>query len=265
MLIQSQPLDQKFCEKLGSKKDEETAGFDEDNVKAQAIGNMFDDILEKSTGRKITIGLRLIWFSRDTIDTLHDIKYTIRNHFKWRKTLRKLRPWEGFDGLIRVMITHLQDYIETEEKYGHSEEEYRKNKIATAKETIEILERMKEPDEYLNKRQKEVDSQYPKYKELITEYKNGGVSFSGDFITQGNGWAGREGGNNPQEGYFEFIDGSFKLLKSPNQEETDRLLAEIVKYHEDLHEAYKQGNIDSDKDFERLGQLLKDNLFSWWD
>jgi len=174
MLIQSQPLDPKFCEKLGLKEDDEFSDFSEDNIKTQSIGTMFDNISKKSSEQKISLGLRLSWLLNDIKGAFYDMKYSIRNYSKWRKTIRKLRPWEGFDGLISVMITHLQDYVTTEEKYGHSEEKYRNQKIVTAKETIKILERIKEPDEYLSKRREEVESQYPKYKGLVTEYKNGG-------------------------------------------------------------------------------------------
>jgi len=265
MLIQSQPLDIKYCEKIGLEKDDEISGFSEKEIKAQFIGKMFDDSPEENKKRKITFRLRLIWFWRGISNGFYDIKYAIRNHFKWRKTIRKLRPWEGFSGIINVMITHLNDYIATEEKYGHSAEEYRKNKIATAKETVEILERLKEPNEYLHKPRREVDTRYPEYKGLVTKYTNGGSCYSGDFIPQGNGWAGKESGNDPRKGYFEFINGRFELVESPNQTETDTLLTQLDKYHEDIQNAYKQGEIDSDKDFERLGELLKDNLFCWWD
>ena len=55
------------------------------------------------------------------------------------------------------------------------------------------------------------------------------------------------------------------MAESPDENETDRVVAEIEKYHVELAVAYKQANDDSDKDFERLGQLLKENLYSWWD
>ena len=193
------------------------------------------------------------------------MKYSIRNHFKWRKTINGIRPWEGFDGLIRVMQTHLRDYISTEEKYGYSLEEYKKHKIATATETVELLDRMKKPDEYLGRCRNEVEAKYPEYKSLITEYENGGTSSGGDFVAQGNGWVGMEAGKDPRKGYFEFVNGRFELVDSPNQAETDRLLAELSKYHEEIKNAYKQAEADSDNDFERLGQLLKENLYSWWD
>ena len=264
MLIQSQPLDPKFCEKMRLDKNDDS-DFSEKEIKAQFIGKMFDDIPEENNKRKGTLGLRISWFWRSITDGLYDIKYAIRNYIKWRKTIRQLRPWEGFSGLISVMITHLNDYIEAEEKYGHSAEEYKKNKIATAKETVEILERMKEPDEYLHKPRNEVDTRYPEYKCLVTIYQEGGSSHSGNFIPQRNGWVGKESGKDPRKGYFEFIDGRFQLVESPNQSETDKLLAQLNNYHEDIQNAYQQGEKNSDNDFERLGQLLKDNLFSWWD
>ena len=261
MLNPSQPIDPKYFE--GLSQNSESLDYSDDKIKSQSIGKMFESLFEDN--RKIGIGLRLNWLLRDFSNFFYDIKWAIRNHYKWRKIIRNLRPWEGFHGLITVMQTHLGDYIETEEKYGHAEEEYKKNKIFTAKETLEILGRMKNPDEYTDKRRNEVTSRYPDYKTLNEEYENGGSSSGGDFIEQSKGWAGINGGNEPQEGYFEFIDGRLKLAKSLDQNETNRLLAEIVNYNIELKNAYKQANIDFEKDIDRLGQLLKENLYTWWD
>jgi len=257
MPLQSQPLDPKFCGKFKSDDYDKS----ERKIKSQYIGKMFDE------DKKYKIGLktRINWIWRDIKGVFYDVKYVIRNRFKWRKTINGLRPWEGFDGLINVMQTHLRDYIETEEKYGHSEEEYKKNKIATAKETVEILERMRDPLGYSTKRRDEVEMRYPKYKKLITEYEYGGTSFSGDFVAQGNGWVGKESGKDPREGYFEFVDGRFELADSPDKTETDRLLAELAMYHGEIDNAYRQAEIDSDKDFDRLSELLKENFYTWWD
>ncbi|MCL2007160.1 MAG: hypothetical protein FWG77_03655 [Treponema sp.] len=265
MLKYSQPLDPSYSEKILKNRKNDTTGFSEDNIKAQAIGKMFEDILNKNGKRKISISLRLHWLLDDIKRFFYDLKYSIRNHFKWRKTIREIRPWEGFDGLVKVMITHLNDYIETEEKYGHSEEEYKKNKIATAGETVELLRRMSNPDAYYYNLRQEVKSRYPEYKGLVTKYNNGGSGFSGDFIAQDNGWAGKESGLNPRAGYFEFVNGRFQLAESPDKDETERLLTQLEKYHEELANANKQAEVDSDRDFERLGQLLKENLYSWWD
>ena len=259
MLLNSQPLDPKFCDKFKVDDNDES----ERKIKSQHIGKMFDDIIDDK--RKIGLKTRIDWIWRDIKGVFYDMKYAIRNRFKWRKTVSGLRPWEGFDGLINVMQTHLRDYIKTEEKYGHSLEEYKNKKIATAKETVEILERMKDPIEYPTKRRDEVESRYPKYQFLITHYESGSTSYSGDFVAQDNGWAGIESGKDPRKGYFEFIDGRFELAESPDQTETDRLLAELMKYHEEIVNAYKQAEIDSDNDFERLGELLKENFYTWWD
>ena len=265
MLKGSQPLDPKVYKKLGLDDNNQHEKMTERNIKSQHIGKLFDDLLDGSEKHKISLKKRLGWKWRDIKGKFYDIKYAFRNYFIWRKTINNIRPWEGFDGLIRVMQTHLRDYISTEEKYGYSEEEYKKHKIATAKETVELLDRMKKPDEYLNKRRIEVESKYPEYKSLITKYENGGTSSSGKFVAQGNGWVGMETGKDPRNGYFEFVDGRFELADSPDQSEKDRLLAELAKYHEETEDAYKQAEIDSDNDFEQLVQLLKENLYSWWD
>ena len=265
MLTHSQPLDLEISEKMGLNKTNEKMESSEKNIKKQYIGKMFEDLLEESEKRRIPISTRIHWKWQAITDFYYDTKYAIRNYFKWRKTIRSLRPWEGHSGLITIMVTHLTDYIETEEKYGHAEENYKRNKIATAKEALEILNRMKEADNYEDIRLNEVRSRYPDYKSIITEYESGGSCSSGDFIQQGKGWAGIEAGSDPQRGYFEFIDGRIKLTKSPDQTETDRLIAQIEKHEEELKNAYEQANIDFEADVDRLGQLFKENLYSWWD
>ena len=64
---------------------------------------------------------------------------------------------------------------------------------------------------------------------------------------------------------FEFCKGKFQLTESPDQNETNRLLTQLEQYHVDIKKAYEKGSSNSDRDFERLGQLLKDHLYSWWD
>jgi len=210
MLIQSQPIDPKYSERLN--QNPESLDYSNDKIKNQSIGKMFESLLKDN--RKIGIGIRFYWLWRDFTNLFYDIKWAIRNHYKWYKTIINLRPWEGFHGLITVMQTHLKDYVEIEEKYGHAEEEYKKNKISTAIETLEILERMKNPDGYTDKRRNEVTLRYPDYKTLNEKYENGGTSSGGDFIEQGKGWAGIEGRNEPREGYFEFIDGRLTLVEN---------------------------------------------------
>lgn len=137
--------------------------------------------------RKIKLKTRLKWRLKHIKESFYDFKYTHRNHKKWHNTMKSLRPWEGFNGLIDVMMTHLNDYVLHEEQNGHSTEEYRNQKIASAKETIELLIRMKEPNDYSNRRRKEVESKYPKYLNLITKYETDGTSVSGDFVAQRGG------------------------------------------------------------------------------
>ena len=166
--------------------------------------------------------------------------------------------------MLRVMQTHLRDYLNTEEKYGMSEETFKAEKIASVKETLEILARMQEPDEYHIRLLDAVDAKYPKYKYLITKH-NTGTTYSGDFVAQGDGWAGCESGKDPREGYFEFVNGRFELTESPNQLETERLLTELRNYHSERDAAYRQAEVDSEADFERLHLLFKEHLYTWWD
>jgi len=264
MLITSQPLSIELSEKYERKSKPEIDVMTDQNICSQYIGSMFDDSAGKDE-QKVEIKFHLEWIWQYIKGKFYDLRYAIRNRYIWRRTLNEIRPWEGFDGLLNVMQTHLKDYLNTEEKYGHSLEEYKKQKISTVIETLEILERMKDPHEYYHKRRDAVDLKYPDYKSLITKYKYGGTSISGDFVRQGGGWVGVEAGKDPRRGYFEFIDDRFETIKSPDQYETDRLLAELDKYYIEVDDAYKQAELDSDNDFNRLSHLLKENLYSWWD
>jgi len=264
MLITSQPLNTEISEKYERDSKTEIDAMTDENIALQYIGCMFNDIAGKDE-RRFDIRIYIGWLWRDIKGKFYDFKYAIRNRYKWRKTLNEIRPWEGFDGLICVMQTHLTDYLDTEVKYGHSLEEYKDLKIFTVKETLEILERMRDPHEYYRKRRDAVDQNYPDYKSLITKYKYGGRSISGDFVQQGDGWVGIESGKDPRRGYFEFIDNRFEIKKSPNQKETDKVLAELDNYYIEVDDAYKQAELDSDNDFNRLGHLLKENLYTWWD
>ena len=258
MLLKSQPLNAETSRKFKTNVKNEF-----ENIRSQHIGKMFDDVCDEN--RKVEWRVWIDWKWSDLKNAFYCIKNVIQNHVKWHKTLKKLHPWEGFDGLISVIQTHLTHYVLYEEKYGHAEDEYKKQKIAAAKETIDLLDQIKDPHDYFDKYRKKIEAEYPDYKSLVTEYHEGGTSYSGRFVAQGKGWAGMESGENPCEGYFEFLDGKFELVDSPNQNETNRLLSEIKTYTQEIDTAYKLAEVDSDKDFEKLGQLLKENLYSWWD
>ena len=133
MLNQSQPIDPKYYELFNGNS--ESLDYADDMIISQSIGKMFESL--RNDNGKINIGLRLNWLWRDITKFFYDIKWAIRNHFKWRKIIRNLRPWKGFHGLITVMQTHLRDYIEIEEKYGHTEEEYENGGSSSGGDFIE--------------------------------------------------------------------------------------------------------------------------------
>jgi hypothetical protein len=260
MLKGSKPLDPK---RFKVKESYDKNKFSDENIESQRMGKLFDDIMDKE--HKTSFGTRLEWFRRDIKGKWHDLRYRRRNRRVWRKTLNEIRPWEGFYGMLTVMQTHLRDYMETEEKYGHTAEEERERCINSVKEVLILLERMNEPDEYYSRLSEEVDARYPDYKSLITKYKNGGSGSNGRFVAQGDGWVGKEAGKDPREGYFEFVEGRFELAQSPDQAETDRLLAELKQYYKDTETASQQAKAESDADFAQLAELLRENMYSWWD
>jgi hypothetical protein len=260
MLVKSQPLSEKTVEKMIEQGKIELPSDDEPIIMSQRMGTMLDRM-----DYKATVFDKVRWFfKRHFNNRYYDVKHTIRNHIKWHKTMRRIRSWDGDSGMILCMITHLNYYIEVEEKYGHSEESYKEEKIASAKETVAILERMSDPHGYSFRRRDEVDARYPEYVSLVSK-TNTGTCYSGDFIRQGNGWTGIEAGSNPREGYFEKIEDLYELVESPDKAETKRLLEEIKQYRKDTTEAYRQAETDSDEDFDRLAELFKNHLYSWWD
>ena len=261
MLKGSKPLNPRL--QKGFIKDDFHDGFSDENITSQYIGNLFDDLWER--GRKISLKTQIGWKWRDIKGAWHDLCHRRRNRRLWCETLNEIRPWDGFHGLLAVMQTHLRDYMELQQNYGHTATEERDRCVASAKETLELLKRMQEPDDYYHRLKEAVDVRYPDYKSLITHYKNGGSSHSGDFVAQGNGWVGQEASKDSREGYFEFVDGKFMTAKSPGQAETDRLLTQLQQYHEDTQVAFCQAQTESDADFARLFELLREHLYSWWD
>jgi len=256
-MIRSQEISEKTVKKLKLDKQKPRG---EEVIRSQKIGTMLDDI----GITKVTVFDRVRWLKRDMKGFYHDFRYIIINHIKWHKTLSKIRPWEGFDGVLEVMQNHLKDYIGAEEKYGISVEEHRQHKIKSAKATVILLKRLQAPDTYWMRRVNELKKKYPKYKSLISN-TNYGTSYNGSFLKQGNGWAGYESGKNPREGYFEFINSVFTLTESPNQNETDKIISRMKQYHIDYKEATKQGKLDKDRDMQRLFKILENNFYSWWD
>ncbi|MDR1688243.1 MAG: hypothetical protein LBS21_06480 [Clostridiales bacterium] len=261
MLIRPQPLNNKTSLKMKAGKDSFRSGR---KIKSVHVGKLFDG-LDYDSKRKISLSTKFIWLYHDIQGICHNFRYSIRNNVRWFKTISQLRPWEGFGGLINVMRFHLKDYIEMEEKYGHSEESVKNAKIVSAKRALRLLKRMQDPDGYTSRRLDAAKKKYPDYKSLITRYENGSVMISGDFVAFGDGWIGREAGKNPREGYFEISGSKFVSKKCSNPKEVIRVLAELDRYNEDVQNAFKQAGIDSDKDFARLHKILKRHLYSWWD
>ena len=83
MLIHSQPIDSRYYKMFD--EDTESIQFSERKIKKQYIGKMFGHLHEND--RKIGIGLRFYWIWQDITGFFYNIKYSIRNHFKWRETL----------------------------------------------------------------------------------------------------------------------------------------------------------------------------------
>ena len=103
MPIRSQPLSAEISAKLEKQDDTENDRV----IKSQRIGKMFD-WADDHTERKVDLKTRLEWKWRDFKGLFHDIKHTILNHIKWHKTMKKIRPWEGFDGISQAQASRLE-------------------------------------------------------------------------------------------------------------------------------------------------------------
>jgi hypothetical protein len=216
---------------------------------------------------KITIIDKLQWLGKDICNVYYKVKYTLSNWLKWSKTIAKLRPYEGFEGVLTLTQKHLKDYLEAEIKFGHSEETHKNEKIASVKECLEILERLQK-DDYANCLIEQIDARYPKYQKLVTRYSDESSSYSGDFYPYKNGWVGFESGANPRRGYFEFINGTFESMALSDVHmvnDVEEILNQIDNYHADVTDAYKQALTNEKNDKKRLGKILNRHFFTWWD
>ena len=109
MLLRSQPLSEEISKKLDAKSKGEIDTMNEGNIKSQYIGHFFDEIVEGK--RRVRLKTRLGWKWCNLKGKYYDLILAVRNSFKWRKTISRLRPWEGFDGLLRVMQKHLNESL----------------------------------------------------------------------------------------------------------------------------------------------------------
>ena len=73
MLIQSQPLDPKFFEKMGLNKDDGETGFSDKEIKEQFIGGMLDHFLG---GIKNVPSLIIVWYDNKSLSLPLDSNYT---------------------------------------------------------------------------------------------------------------------------------------------------------------------------------------------
>ena len=128
----------------------------------------------------------------------YDLKHAVANYRRYWKIIADIRCWDGHHGMLTLMIHHLEYYIETEIKYGNAEESYKDRKVAAAQQTVKILRRLRNYDGYAEYRRELVEKKYPKYIELVSEYKHGGSCYSGNFIAYKNGYVGIVAGKDPR-------------------------------------------------------------------
>lgn len=135
MLKSSQPLDPKVAERLGL-DDEHELDVENDEILPQHIGTMFDDIFADDKRRRPGLRTRIHGRIRCLKDAFYSVRRTAQSHRKWHATLRDLQPWNGFNDLISVMLTQMQNYVRFEEKHGHLTPECTEQKIASTKSTM---------------------------------------------------------------------------------------------------------------------------------
>lgn len=227
---------------------------------SQYMSFMFDDL---DSNIKFSIKDKISSTKLKIKDFCYDLSYGITNWIKWFKVISKLRPWEGFDGVLQVAKHHLKDYLNYEIHYGHTEDDYRQEKIHKIKRCLELIEKIQK-DEYEIILMDAINQKYPKYYRMVSKTKTG-VCYSGKFVKFKDGWVGIEGGNNPRKGYFILKDGKFVIANSPNEEESNLLLKQMIQYEKDIKNALQESKECRDKDLNELSAILKEGFFSFWD
>lgn len=229
---------------------------------SEKMGHMFEfDKTKEPPLERLKDGV--VFKYKKAKEAYYDICHIFINHFRWHKTLKQIRPWEGFEGMLRLMETQLKHHIKQTQKHSIASQVYRDKSIKSAATAIRVLRRLRAQD-YLSRRTEQVRAKYPKYKYHITEYTNS-TSYSGNFVEYKGGWVGRESGKDPRSGYFEFVNGRLAQKPSPNEAETDKLLAQIDSYNQEMSKAYALAKNDNERDFERLHKILKNSMYTWWD
>lgn len=227
---------------------------------SQYMGTLFDNFKQDE---KFSIKDKFRFTRIKVEDFLDDLKYTAINCIKWFKVIPKLRPYEGFDGTLQIIKHHLKDYLRYEINYGHSEDEYKQEKIYNIRRCLELIDKLRK-DEYTLILTDAINQKYPKYYNMISEGKVS-TSYSGKFTKFKDGWVGIEGGKNPRKGYFIHKDGRFVLTESPDEKESNRLLKQIEQYELDITEAIKLGAEHKEKDLNELMEILRKHFFEFWD
>jgi len=181
-----------------------------------------------------------VWFKLS--NCYWNISNTIYNHIKWHKTLKKIRAFNGDEALFEVMQTVLRNFLECTDNPEKQE---------SAKEVIELIERLKVPDMIKAKALSEINSRYPMYVHRA----------DGKYTRQGDGWAGIHNG---EEGYYRCVNGYMRFCLSPDQAETDRLIKELIQHTTETREASRRSDKETNEAFERLFKLIRENVYTWW-
>jgi len=233
-----------------------------DDIISQRIGSLFDGVIEQIKQPAFSIRIKRCF--RIFQNFYYSIKWSIRNHIKWHKVLTHIRPWEGYEGLIEVMMYHLKDYVIYERNYGIGSSEYKQDKISSVVRALELLNKLEEPHDYAISRISAIADKYPSFKHLINLYNNGTLESIGLFISYGSGWVGIEDYEKGLYGYYEIVDNILKRVSIVDNDETNKLINDILEYNKYNDQAYIEAEKEINKDFDELYHIFKDNLYSWW-
>jgi len=258
----SKRVDPEYAKKQGWSSDDNEDDDASRTIIKQYIASPYD--FSYLDDIKISLRKRLVWkLERLLIWWKRDVLLPVITHIRWHNVLKELRPWVGYSGMIKLMQFMLRHYASYEEQYSCSAKEYKDSAVNSARETADLLERLKEPTEYSSRRRDEVKERYPEYLELRTDYADGSSMKSGYFIPQGKGFVG-PASEQFESNYFEIVNDRIISLDSPDKLETERLVNEIIKYDKEIDEAYELAQKDLENDFDKLNQLLRENMYYWW-
>ena len=169
----SQPIDMNstLAKRLGLTEEAlQRASEDRKTVKTETVDDMFCFADYKPSC--LNMLLRPFRKMKMRLDGNRRVRQCCR---RWRGLLADYYLWD-IRAFLPLFVKHLEDYIAIEKKHSIATPEYREYKIATAREAVDIINRLLAED-YASLRREPIEQKWGKYPYKKTTYENGSVGF----------------------------------------------------------------------------------------